>query len=79
MAETPLVETTFRITTYWKRPRGQPGITQLASRRLTPAEALQWVLDELPEDAVSAIPGTGTLLVLTIDAAKLNDKTPGPA
>ena len=72
MAETTAVKTTFRVTTYWKRPRGQPGITQLASRRLTPAEALQWLLDAFPEDAVSAIPGPGTLLVLTIDAAKLN-------
>lgn len=72
MPETTPVKTTFRVTTYWKRPRGQPGLTQLASRRLQPSEALQWVLDALPPDAVSAIPGPGTLLVLTIDAAKLD-------
>lgn len=42
----------FRITTYWKRKRNEPGLTQMASRRLDLAQALKWITDELPDDAV---------------------------
>lgn len=72
MPETTPVKTTFRVTTYWKRPRGQPGLTQLASRRLTPVEALQWLLDALPEDAVTMVPGSGHVVMLNIDLAKID-------
>ncbi len=42
----------FRITTYWKRKRNEPGLTQMASRRLDLAQALKWVTDELPDESV---------------------------
>jgi len=43
----------FRVTTYYKRPRGEPGLTQAASQRLDISEAIAWVLAELPEEAVA--------------------------
>lgn len=49
----------FRVTTYWKRRRGEPGLTQMASRRMDLGEALDWVLAELPAEAVNVESGTG--------------------
>lgn len=43
---------TFKVTTYWKRPRREPGLTSMSSRRLNLASALKWVTDELPDEAV---------------------------
>lgn len=43
---------TFRITTYYKRRRNEAGLTQLASTRITMGEALNWLLGELPDNAV---------------------------
>jgi hypothetical protein len=45
------VPVTFAVTTYWKRPRNAPGFRTMASRRLDIGQALQWILNELPEDA----------------------------
>lgn len=42
----------FRITTLYKRPRGEPGLTRLESQRLDLASALKWITDELPDEAV---------------------------
>lgn len=72
MAQATGTKVTFRVTTYWKRPRGQTGITQLASRRLQPLEALQWVLDYLPDGAVTIAAGNGEALTLVIDRGKLD-------
>jgi hypothetical protein len=47
------VPTDFRITTYWKRRRNEPGLTQMSSRRIMVSEALDWVLAELPPEAVT--------------------------
>lgn len=56
----------FRVTTHWKRPRGEPGLTQLASARLSLGEALDWVLCELPENAVT-MDGGPEQVTITID------------
>lgn len=52
----PAVPTEFRITTYWKRRRNEPGLTQMASRRLCVSEVLDWVLAELPDEALTIEP-----------------------
>lgn len=41
----------FKITTYWKRPRNEPGLTRLASKRMYIGNALTWILGELPDDS----------------------------
>jgi hypothetical protein len=46
------VPVSFRITTYWKRRRGEAGLTQMASQRLLLSQALERVLGELPEEAL---------------------------
>ncbi len=43
----------FKITTYWKRPRNEPGLTSRSSRRLQAGEALDWIVRELPEEAIT--------------------------
>lgn len=45
------VPTTFRVTTYWKRKRNEAGMTQKGSKRLTIGQALNWICDELPDEA----------------------------
>jgi hypothetical protein len=65
----PAVPVSFRVTTYWKRGRSEPGMTNMSSRRLCLDEALAWVLDELGDDAVTIEPGeTGKI---TIDWSKV--------
>lgn len=44
----------FTVTTYWKRPRSEPGLTRVASKRLDLAQALAWIVRELPDEAVDA-------------------------
>ena len=64
----------FRITTYFKRPRGEPGLTQMASKRLSLGQTLDWVLGELPDDAVTITPdieGDHDAVTLRIDWAKV--------
>lgn len=41
----------FRTTTFYKRPRGEAGLTRIDSQRMDAGRALGWVLGELPEDA----------------------------
>jgi hypothetical protein len=49
----PAVPVEFRVTTYWKRRRNEPGLTQMASQRIVLSEALDWVLGELPDEALT--------------------------
>ena len=46
------VPVTFRITTYYKRKRNEAGLTQLASTRINMGQALDWLIAELPADAM---------------------------
>lgn len=63
----------FKVTTYWKRRRNQTGLTSMASRRMTLGEALNWVLDELPEGAC-AITHDGSKATLVIDWDQVPDE-----
>jgi hypothetical protein len=57
LAPSPPVQ--FQVTTYWKRQRNEPGLTQMTSQRLAVGEALDWVLGVLPDEAVT-VDGDGT-------------------
>ena len=41
----------FRITTYWKRPRGESGLTRMGSHRMDIGRAIGWLVAELPDDS----------------------------
>lgn len=41
----------YRITSHWKRKRGEPGLTQRGSVRLDAADTINWILNDLPEEA----------------------------
>lgn len=67
----------FKVTTYVKRARGAAGPTQIGSKRLSIAEALQWVLQELPDEAWEvqrATPENGDTVTLTVDWTKVPDR-----
>jgi hypothetical protein len=67
----------FRISTYWKRPRDEAGLTQLDSRRMSIGEALDWVLRELPDEAVTITPdveGGHDAVTLRIDWSRVPDE-----
>jgi len=42
----------YRITSYWQRKRGSTGLTQCTSKRLNAIDVLNWVLHDLPEEAI---------------------------
>lgn len=46
---------TFIITTYRKLARNETGLTQMKSRRLDLGQALEWLINELPEDATRVV------------------------
>lgn len=61
----------FKVTTYYKRRRGEPGLTQMASKRLVLGQALDWVLDELPDEAIIINNHNPDLTTVTIDWSKV--------
>lgn len=65
----------FRVTTYFKRPRGEAGITQLATRRVSLGEAVDWILNELPDDAVAIGHDLNAdVVTIVIDWSKVPDE-----
>jgi len=64
------VPVSFRVTTYYKRKRNEPGLTQKASIRIDLGMALNWVLGELPEDAYD-ITHADNVATLVIDWNKV--------
>lgn len=69
---------TFRVSTYWKRRRNEPGLTRMDSKRLTIGQALNWICDELPDGAwsVEHLDGEGPQdrVVITIDWSQVPDE-----
>ena len=66
---------TFQVTTYFKRPKGEPGLTRAGSVRLSAGDALGWVLAELPEEAVTVDHDLNTdKATVVIDWAKVPDE-----
>ena len=62
----------FRITTYTKLARGETGLTQMNSARICASEAIDWVLNELPEEAVTVSHDeTGEVATTVIDWSKV--------
>lgn len=45
----------FIVKTYSKLARGETGVTQVASRRLCAGDAITWILDSFPEEAVQIV------------------------
>jgi hypothetical protein len=63
---------TFQVTTYWKRPKGETGLTRAGSVRLSAGDALGWVLAELPGEAVTVDHDLNTdVATLVIDWSKV--------
>jgi hypothetical protein len=66
----------FRLTTYRKLRRNEPGVTQIASERVCAGLALDWILNSLPEDAIVITPdteGDHDAVTIRIDWAKVPD------
>jgi hypothetical protein len=58
----------FRISTYWRRRRSEPGLTRMDSQRLLLSQALDWVLGELPDEAAAVVHDTSAdVTVIRID------------
>jgi hypothetical protein len=66
---------TFQVTTYFKRPKGETGLTRAGSVRLSAGDALGWVLAELPGEAVTVSHDQGTdIATVVIDWSKVPDE-----
>lgn len=70
-----IVPVTFQVTTYWKRKQNEPGLTRLSSERLVASQVLEWVLAELPEDALTVGHDLETdIATIVIDWGKVPDE-----
>ena len=64
----------FQVTTYYKRPRGEAGTTRLDTKRVSLGEAVDWILSELPDEAVVIGHDLGNdVATLVIDWSKVPD------
>ena len=71
-----MAKVSFRVATYWKLARGETGPTRMESKRLNLGEALDWILAELPEDAITITPdteGDNDGVTIRIDWNKVDD------
>jgi len=64
------VPVSFRLSTYWKLPKGASGYTHVDSRRIALSEVLDLLLENLTEKE-ARIDTDGTVTVLTIDWSKV--------
>jgi hypothetical protein len=73
MDEKANAKVTFKVTTYWKRPPGEAGLTQVSSGRVSLEEALDRILTELPAGAVTTSAGENSIEIFT-DWSKVPDE-----
>jgi hypothetical protein len=63
-----IARVSFRVSSYYKRGRGEAGITSMESIRMDFRSALKWILEELPADAYSVMAAPdGDKTVITIN------------
>lgn len=67
-----MAQLSFRVTSYFKRKRGEPGLTQLGSQRLTALQALDWVLSAAPEGSFTVDSIVASQVRIIIDRDKFN-------
>ncbi len=60
----------FRITTYRKLAKGETGLTSMSSVRLAASEVLDWVLDVIPDEALT-VSFDGPVTTTVIDWSKV--------
>lgn len=60
----------FRLSTYWKIPKGASGFTHVDSRRVSLPEALNLLLEQLSEEEAT-VTSDGMVSVITIDWSKV--------
>jgi hypothetical protein len=78
----------YVVRACYKRPRGEPGLTQATTRRITASQALHFILDEMNDavletngpDGAPAVTASreGMVSVITIDWSKLPDSVTRP-
>lgn len=69
----------FRITSHFKHPKGQSGLTQVGSKRLGGADVLNWIINDLPDQVVTLeLPEDGKTATVHIDLDLLEKVAPRP-
>lgn len=76
-AAEPAVPVSFRVSTYWKLRKDQHGITHADSRRLSLAEALRVLLDQLTEEECT-LASDGAVSTITIRWDKVPQEVCNP-
>lgn len=62
----------FKVATYRKLAKDEHGFTQMSSVRIAASQVIDWVLAELPEDAVTiSHDETGEISTTVIDWGKV--------
>lgn len=73
-AEVPM---SFRLSTYWKRGRGEEGPTSMDTRRISLEEALGHLLQQLTDDEFT-VERRGTVTTIVIDWSKVPPEIRNP-
>jgi hypothetical protein len=73
---------TYRVSSYYKLAKGEAGVTSESSLRLDAAEALSWILSDMPDEAYEAVHDQSAAdwhkVTITIDWTKVPDSVRAP-
>jgi hypothetical protein len=76
-AKEPAVPVSFRLSTYWKLPKGTPGVTHMDSRRISLPEAVMLLMQQLADDE-AVITSDGEVSTIVIDWSKVPAEVRNP-
>ena len=75
--EEPQVPVSFRVSTYWKLPRGTAGVTQVDSKRVSLPQALLLLFQQLSEQEMT-LTDEGQVTTIVIDWSKVPEEIRDP-
>jgi hypothetical protein len=69
----------FKVDAYYKLSKGETGLTRVSTVRIPASEVIDWVLEHLPDEAVTIRHDeTGNICTTVIDWSKVPEHTRHP-
>ena len=68
----------FKVDAYYKLAKGETGVTHLQTVRIAASQVIDWILDHLPDEAVTVSGIPGGPMTTVIDWSKVPEHTRHP-